>query len=66
MTEVVHKRAGAIAADIEKLMALPMCTQVQWVRSACGFKGRHTLQAMLHAAQPSGLAFVQACSRFCC
>ena len=35
MAEVVHKRAGAIVADIEKLMALPVCKQVQWLLLRC-------------------------------
>ena len=35
MAEVVHKRAGAIVADVEKLMALPMCKQVQCLLLRC-------------------------------
>ena len=35
MAEVVHKCAGAIVADIEKLMALPVCKQVQWLLLRC-------------------------------
>jgi hypothetical protein len=61
MAEVVHKRAASIVADVEKLMQLPVCKQVQWLLLRCSLSRQmaHLMRVVPWAQLGAGMRRVE-------